>query len=323
MMMAGEWELSTPLRMLAATPVSHAAGGIAIPTWIKGGEFHLLPEFTPQKLLAYVQRERITATFLVPTMIYRLLDEPTLRDYDLGSLQTVIYGAAPMSPTRLAQALDVFGPVFLQIYGQSEAPNCISFLSRGSHDPNRPDRLASCGVPHANLTVALLDDKGREVMEGEAGEICLRGPHIMAGYWKRPQETEEALAGGWLHTGDIGRFDGDGFLSIVDRKKDMIISGGFNVYPREVEDAITTHPAVAACAVVGLPDAKWGEAVSAVIVPRSGQTIDAEAIIRLVRDRKGATHAPKHVFFVDQIPLTPIGKPDKKAVRKLLAEKLN
>jgi fatty-acyl-CoA synthase len=256
-------------------------------------------------------------------MIYRLLDEPTLRDYDLSSLQTVIYGAAPMSPTRLAQALDVFGPVFLQIYGQSEAPNCISFLSRASHDPSRPDRLASCGVPHANLTVALLDDQGREVTEGEAGEICLRGPHIMAGYWKRPQETEEALAGGWLHTGDIGRFDGDGFLSIVDRKKDMIISGGFNVYPREVEDAITTHPAVAACAVVGLPDSKWGEAVSAVIVPRSGQTIDAEAIIRLVRDRKGATHAPKHVFFVDQIPLTPIGKPDKKAVRKLLAEKLD
>jgi fatty-acyl-CoA synthase len=322
LMMAGDWELSTPLRMLAASPVSHAAGGISIPTWIRGGEFHLLPEFTPQKLLAYIMRERITATFLVPTMIYRVLDEPTLRQYDVSSLQTIIYGAAPMSPTRLAQALEVFGPVFLQIYGQSEIPNCISFLPRGAHDPKRPDRLASCGIPHANLGIALLDDQGREVADGEPGEICVRGPHVMQGYWKRPQETAEALAGGWLHTGDIGRFDKDGFLSIVDRKKDMIISGGFNVYPREVEDAITTHPAVSACAVVGAPDDKWGEAVTAAIVLRQGQSVDAEAIIRLVRDRKGPTHTPKHVLFFDQIPLTPIGKPDKKAVRALVAQQL-
>jgi fatty-acyl-CoA synthase len=172
MMMAADWELATPLRMLAATPVSHAAGGIAIPTWIRA-----------------------------------------LHDYDVSSLQTIIYGAAPMSPTRLARALEHFGPVFLQIYGQSEAPNCISFLSRAAHDPKRPDRLASCGVPHANLNIALLDDQGREAPEGEPGEICLRGPHVMAGYWKRPQETAEALNGGWLHTGDIGRFDKDGFLS--------------------------------------------------------------------------------------------------------------
>lgn len=319
MMMTAEWEWPDDLRLLVATPVSHVAGVMVLPAALLGGSFHMLAGFEADALLAYVERERITATFLVPVMIYRLLDHASERTFNLSSLKTILYGAAPMLPERLAQGLKVFGAVFMQLYGQSEAPACITYLGRKQHDLAHAHRLASCGIPLAQVDVVLLGEDQEPVLAGEVGEICVRGPHVMSGYWKRPEETKATFAGGWLHTGDMGRFDADGYLYIVDRKKDMVISGGFNVFPREVEDVIATYPGVAMVCVVGVPDTRWGEAVTAVVVPQVGATIDPEAIIALVRERKGPMHAPKRVLVMDKVPLTMLGKADKKALRAQLA----
>jgi fatty-acyl-CoA synthase len=230
-------------------------------------------------------------------------------------LQTIFYGASPMSPTRLQEAIGKLGPIFFQFYGQTEAPQTVCVLRKEEHDPDDLARLASCGRPVPWVRVGLLDDDGNEVAPGEPGELCVQGPLVMKGYWNRPDETADALAGGWLHTGDVARQDADGFLTIVDRKKDMIVSGGFNVFPREVEDVISTHPAVALVGVVGVPDEKWGEAVKAVVVLRDGASFDPAELIALVKDKKGSHHAPKSVDVVDSLPLSPLGKPDKKALR--------
>jgi fatty-acyl-CoA synthase len=275
----------------------------------------VLPRFEPEAVLAAIEKYRITATMLVPTMIYALLDHPKFDDYDLSSLETVFYGASAISPTRLTEAIERIGPKFFQFYGQAECPMSIAVLRRGDHDPSKPERLASCGRPVPWVHVALLDDAGRPVEPGAPGEICVRGPLVMQGYLNKPEQTAEATEHGWLHTGDVGRFDDEGFLYIVDRKKDMVVTGGFNVFPREVEDVISTHPAVASVAVIGVPDEKWGEAVKAVVVPRAGATVEVEELRDLVRDRKGAVYTPKTVDFVESIPVSPLGKPDKKALR--------
>jgi fatty-acyl-CoA synthase len=191
----------------------------------------------------------------------------------------------------------------------------IAVLKKGEHDTADLARLATCGRPVPWLKVALLDDDLNEVPDGEPGEICVRGPLVMKGYWNKPEQTDEALKGGWLHTGDIARKDAQGFLTIVDRKKDMIVSGGFNLFPREIEDVISTHSGVAQVAVIGVPDEKWGEAVKAVVVRRPDATVEADELIALVKDRKGAVHQPKSVDFVEAIPLSALGKPDKKALR--------
>jgi acyl-CoA synthetase (AMP-forming)/AMP-acid ligase II len=215
----------------------------------------------------------------------------------------------------LEEALAKWGPIFFQFYGQSEAPMTLTVLRKGEHDPSIPGRLASCGraVPWVHL--ALLDDDDRPVAEGQAGEICTRAPLVMGGYWQLPDQTAEAFSGGWLHTGDVGRFDKDGYLTIVDRKKDMIITGGFNVFPRELEDVLASHPAVAQAAVIGVPDDRWGEAVKAIVVFRPGASATEEELIALVKKAKGSVQAPKSVDVVDQIPLSALGKPDKKALR--------
>jgi fatty-acyl-CoA synthase len=318
-LMAAEWEWPKELRVLLATPVSHAAGAIVPPVHLLGGAVHIMSGFDVEAYMAYVAAERITCTFLVPTMIYHLLDHPRLKDFDLSSLQTVLYGAAPITAPRLRQALSAFGPVFMQLYGQSEAPTCLAMLSRKHHDPDYPERLSSCGTPIAGVRLALLNDDNEPLAPGEVGEICVRGPHVMLGYWKRPEENATVFSGGWLHTGDMGRFGQDGFLYLVDRKKDMIITGGFNVFPREIEDVLASHPDVATCAVVGLPDDKWGEAVTAAVVLRSDARADAEALMEQVRAQKGAVYTPKAIHFLEQLPLTLIGKPDKKALRAQLA----
>ncbi|MFP5462622.1 MAG: AMP-binding protein [Gammaproteobacteria bacterium] len=311
-----EWDWPQEVRFLAMTPITHAAGAMIVAVMMRSGTFVMNKGFDAEKFFALVKKHRITATFLVPTMIYVLLDHPGLAGADLSSLQTIIYGASPMSPARLVEGMKVFGPVFMQLYGQSEAPNAVTVLRRIDHDPERhPHRLASCGRPIYNSQVRLLDEDGREVPTGEVGEICVRGPLVMKGYWNKPEETAKAMRHGWLYTGDLARADEDGFLYIVDRSKDMIISGGFNVYPKEVEDVLTTHPAVAAAAVIGVPDGKWGEAVKAVVVLRAGASVRAEELMALVRDAKGAVQAPKSVDFADSLPVTGLGKPDKKALR--------
>jgi fatty-acyl-CoA synthase len=311
----GGFELPATPRYLAIAPISHVAGTKVVPTLIRGGTVHLQSGFVPERVLATIERERIDMTLLVPTMIYALLDEPALARADLSSLELLLYGASPMSPSRLVEGIERIGPVFSQLYGQTECYP-ISVLARADHDAAAPERFASCGFPLPGVAVALLDDAGQPVAPGEAGEICVRAAHVMEGYWKQPEQTAAAFAHGWLHTGDVARADERGYLYIVDRKKDMIVSGGFNVFPREVEDVLTTHPAVSMAAVIGVPDPKWGEAVTALVVLRPGERAEPEALIALVRERKGPVHAPKRVEFVDALPVTGVGKVDKKVLRE-------
>ena len=300
------------IRMILPAPITHGAGSYVVPVLLRGGTLRLLDHFTPDAFLDAVEGERSTAAMLVPTMLYSLLDHPRTQRADLSSLQLVTYGASPVSPDRLSEALEVFGPIFQQGYGQTEAPNTIATLLPSEHHGRR---LSSIGRPYAGVQVAVLDDDDRPLPPGERGEISVRGPLVMDGYWNRPEETVDAFRSGWLHTGDIAYADEEGYLFIVDRRKEMIITGGFNVFPREVEDVLTGHPDVAAACVIGVPDDHWGEAVKAVVVPRQGHTVDAGELIALVRERKGSLHAPKSVDVVDQIPTTPVGKPDKNMIR--------
>ena len=313
--MVSEWQWPDEVRHLVCTPLSHAGSSLFVPVLLRGGSMVVLPGFDAGAVLDAIERHGITTTMLVPSMIYALLDHPRFAETDLSSLQTIYYGASPISPTRLREAISKLGPIFFQFYGQTECPQTVCVLRKEEHDPDDLDRLASCGRPVPWVRVSLLDDDGHEVPTGQPGELCVRGPLVMKGYWNKPTETSRALDGDWLHTGDVARQDENGFLTIVDRKKDMIISGGFNVFPREVEDVISSHPSVATVAVVGTPDDKWGEAVTAVIVLRKGATLNVDDLIALVKEKKGSHHAPKSVEIVESIPMSPLGKPDKKALR--------
>lgn len=318
--MLSEWEWPVNPRILAVVPLSHAGGSLFGPMVLKHGTMVVMPSFDPGAVLKAIQDYRITCTMLVPTMIYALLDHPDFDKYDLSSLETIFYGASLMSPARLKEGIERIGPVFFQFYGQAEAPMTVTVLRRSEHDPNNPDRLASCGRPVPYVDVALLGEDNQPVADGEPGEICVRGPLVMDGYLDRAEQNREALAGGWLHTGDVAVKDADGFLRIVDRKKDMIVTGGFNVFPSEVENVIAQHPAVAQVAVFGVPDEKWGEAVSAAVVLRPGASVDAGELTALVKTHKGSVQAPKHVAFIAAIPQTAVGKPDKKALRAQFAK---
>lgn len=314
-----EWEWPESPKFLMCTPLSHAGAAFFVPTVIKGGSLFVLAKFDPAEVLRTIEEQQITATMLVPSMLYALMDHPDSHTRDLSSLETVYYGASAINPVRLQEAIDRFGPIFAQFYGQSEAPMVISYLAKGDHDAKR---LASCGRPSAFLRTALLGEDGQPVAVGEPGEICVAGPLLAGGYWNLPEATAETFRDGWMHTGDIAREDEDGFWFIVDRTKDMIVTGGFNVFPREVEDVVAEHPAVAQVGVIGTPDEKWGEAVTAIVVlrddaPRDDASIAAMTaeIQQAVKDRKGAVQSPKQVIVADALPLTALGKPDKKALR--------
>jgi fatty-acyl-CoA synthase len=309
-----DFEIPDGARYLTVAPISHVAGTKVLPTLMRGGTVHMLKGFDPEAVLSTIARERINFTLFVPTMVYVLLDHPALGKQDLSSLELVLYGASAMSPTRLVEGIERIGPVFSQLYGQTECYP-VSVLRKADHDPKQPELFLSCGFPIAACEVKILDEDDREVAPGEAGEICVRAPHVMAEYWKRPETTAETLKNGWLHTGDIARKDERGYMYILDRKKDMIVSGGFNIFPREIEDVLTQHADVAMCAVVGVPDDKWGEAVTAIVVPREGSAPDANELINLVKAHKGSAHAPKRVEFVKELPVTAVGKVDKKVLR--------
>jgi fatty-acyl-CoA synthase len=314
-----EWEWPERPKFLMCTPLSHAGAAFFVPTIIKGGELVVLTKFDPAEVLKTIEEQKITATMLVPSMIYALMDHPDSHTRDLSSLETVYYGASAMNPVRLKEAIARFGPIFAQYYGQSEAPMVITYLSKGDHDEKR---LTSCGRPTVFCRTALLDADGNQVAQGEVGEICVSGPLVSGGYWNKPEATAETFRDGWMHTGDLAREDEDGFWYIVDRTKDMIVTGGFNVFPREVEDVVAEHPSVAQVCVIGTPDEKWGEAVTAVIVLRPDAPGDDEAVAKVteeiqaaVKERKGSVQSPKQVIVVDSVPVTALGKPDKKAVR--------
>ncbi len=316
-----EWEWPEEPRFLMCTPLSHAGAAFFLPTLMAGGSMVVLPRFDPAEVLETIEKHRINSTMLVPSMLYALMDHPDSHTRDLSSLETIYYGAAAINPTRLGEAVDRFGPIFAQYYGQSEAPMVITYFSKQDHLDT--SKLASCGRPSAFLRTALLGEDDEPVPVGEPGEICVAGPLLAGGYWNLPEETAETFRDGWLRTGDVARADDDGFWYIVDRTKDMIVTGGFNVFPREVEDVVADHPAVAQVGVIGVPDEKWGEAVTAVVVLRGGEDdssdVDRDAVAReiqeRVKQRKGSVQSPKQVVFVDSLPLTGLGKPDKKALR--------
>ncbi|MEO6653469.1 MAG: AMP-binding protein [Ilumatobacteraceae bacterium] len=313
-----EWEFPADVRMLVATPLSHAAMTLLGPVLLHGGTFHVMEAFSPAGFFDLVERHRITATMIVPVMLYALQGHERYRTADMSSMETIFYGASPMSPPKLADAIELWGPIFFQFYGQSEAPMVIAHMKKADHDLLHPERLASCGRPAPWVHVALLDADDQPVAHGAPGEICARGPLVMTGYLDMDDETAATLSGDWLHTGDVGRFDDDGFLFIVDRTKDMVITGGFNVFPREVEDVISAHEAVNMVMVVGVPDEKWGEAVKAVVLLAPGHRASDELtaeIQAMVKQAKGSQQAPKSVDYVDEMPVTAVGKPDKKAVR--------
>jgi fatty-acyl-CoA synthase len=277
-----------------------------------GGEVVIMPKPDLGEFLALIEKHEITHTFLPPTLIYMLLDHADLAGTGTASLQCLWYGAAPMSASRLEEALTKIGPVMGQLFGQSEAPMMISTLAPAEHFRDdgsvATERLSSAGRPTPLTTVAIMDDAGHLLGPGERGEIVARGPLVMAGYYKNPLASAEAASYGWHHTGDIGYLDQDNFLFIVDRAKDMIITGGFNVYSAEVEQVLLAHPAVQDCAVIGLPDEKWGERVTAVVQLRPGQAVTEDEIRAFVKDRLGSVKAPKQVEVWPDLPRSKVGK---------------
>jgi fatty-acyl-CoA synthase len=309
-------------RYLALAPLTHAAGVLCFPIMTLGGEIVIMPKPDLADFLTLIARYRITHTFLPPTLIYMLLDYPGLAGTDLSSLQCLWYGAAPMSVSRLEEALTRIGPVLGQLFGQSEAPMMISTLAPAEHFLDdgslATERLSSAGRPTPLTTVAIMDDEGHLLGRGERGEIVVRGSLVMAGYYKNPQASAEAARYGWHHTGDIGYLDADNFLFIVDRAKDMIITGGFNVYSAEVEQVLLAHPAVQDCAVIGLPDEKWGERVTAVLQPRPGRTVTADEVQAFVKERLGSVKAPKQVEVWPDLPRSKVGKVLKPEIKSRL-----
>jgi acyl-CoA synthetase (AMP-forming)/AMP-acid ligase II len=285
-----------------------------------GGRVVVMAEPDLGEFLALAERHRVTHTFLPPTLIYMLLGHEGLDAADLSALQCFWYGAAPMSAARLEEAITRIGPVMAQLFGQSEAPMMVSTMAPRDHlnadGSVARDRLSSAGRPAPLVTVAIMGEDGTLLPSGERGEIVVRSSLVMAGYYKNPEATAEVSAHGWHHTGDIGYLDGQGFLFIVDRAKDMVITGGFNVYSAEVEQALMAHEAVRDCAVVGLPDEKWGERVTAVVQLQPGVSVGADELTAFVKARIGSVKAPKQVEFRPDLPRSTVGKVLKTDVRR-------
>jgi long-chain acyl-CoA synthetase len=305
---------------LHAAPLFHLAGAIGLFTQLLNGGRHVItPAFEPRVVMQAIERERISDTLLVPTMIQMLLDHPERSNYDLSSLRFVVYGAAPISETLLDRAFAALPDVsFMQGYGMTELSGPLIFLEPRYHtvEGRKLGKLKSAGRASLFAETRIADTDGRVVPRGTVGEICVRAPSMMLGYWNRPDETAAVLVDGWMHSGDGGYMDDEGFLYIVDRVKDMIVSGGENVYSAEVENAIAKHPAVAACAVIGIPDAHWGEAVHAVIVPRPGVAVTAEQIIGHCKQLIAGYKSPRSVEFREALPLTGAGKVMKHQLRE-------
>jgi acyl-CoA synthetase (AMP-forming)/AMP-acid ligase II len=294
--------------MLHAAPVTHASGAFFLPHLLRGACNVVLPRFDPGGFLEAAERTQATATFVVPTMLSMLLDEPNVGDAKVN-LRRLCYGAAPAAPSLLERAQEVFGPVLANTYGQAEAPMTITCLGPEDHQGH----LGSAGKPYTLVQLRVVDEEDRDVPVGGAGEVITRGPHVFAGYHNQPEETAATLRGGWLHTGDIGTLDGDGFLYLLDRRHDLIISGGFNVYPREVEDVLLGHPAVTEAAVVGLVDDRWGETVHAVVATRARVT-DGE-LLAFAADRLAGYKRPRSVELWQDLPKSGAGKILRRAVR--------
>ena len=307
-------------RHLVVAPMTHTAGILGCMHFARGGENHMMAVPEPEGIMQAIQNQGITHLFLPPTVVYMMLAHPGARSYDYSSLTHMLVGAAPSSREKIREAIDVFGPVLSEAFGQTEAPAIICAKAPWDYidrEGNIDDaRLGSVGRPAVFNQVKLLDDDGNEVRKGEPGEICLRGRLVTPGYLDNPEETARVQEFGWHHTGDVGVMSDDGFITIVDRKKDMIITGGFNVYPNEVEQVLTSHPAVQDCAVIGIPDEKWGEAVKGVVQLKPDAQATEDELIALVKEKLGSVKAPKSIDIVEDLPRSPVGKVLKTELRK-------
>ncbi len=308
-------------RLLHVAPLSHGSGMYLIPALSRGAEnvIDAGGSFDPDHVLRFVANERVTVLpFLAPTMIVRLLEaDPGIQ---VPALRAIIYGGAPIHLRHLRAALQRFGPVLTQLYGQGESPMTISALPAWAHEDANDEALQSAGFVRSGVEVRILDADGAVAPHGKVGEIAVRGDVVMRGYWRNDEANAASSRGGWLRTGDIGRFDAQGRLHILDRRHDMIISGGSNIYPREVEDVLTRHPAVSEAIVFGLPDPEWGENVASAIVLREGcADVDADALIAFCRDQLGSFKKPKRIEFVTELPKNAYGK----VLRRDLRDRFN
>jgi fatty-acyl-CoA synthase len=319
-------ELPQPCRYLVCTPVSHTSGHVcSLMALLAEGTVILHEDFDPAKVIATIQREQVTNVYLVPPMLYDLLDHPDLPADGFPSLARVTYSGAPTNPVRLQQAMHRLGPVMRQIYGMTEV-STVTRMEPHEHDESIPGRLSACGRPLTPLVEVSVRDQAGEVVPGQVGEVCVRGPLVMAEYWKDPETTAEAMRDGWMHTGDLGRFDEDGFLHLVDRVRDMIITGraeagiyATNIYSNLLEDVATRQPGVRAAAAVGLPDPRYGESVHLVCTANPGSDVDITELKKRVIDELGPVYEPQSVVLVATLPKTAAGKIDKKALRRILA----
>ncbi|MGK4585632.1 AMP-binding protein [Kitasatospora sp. HPMI-4] len=307
-------------RYLACTALAHLAGIFADMALFRGGSVVLQRAFEPGEVLAAVERERITHLWLLPPLLYQLLDHPDRSRTDLSSLGRITYGGCPASPARLRQAAEAFGPVLYGTYGQSEAM-AITEVGPQEHTVSGPGGQITVGRPLPGVEIAIRDQDGRTLPAGQEGEIHVRSEGVMRGYWKQPELTAEVVRDGWVRTGDVGYLDEEGYLFIVDRRKDMIIVVGGHVYPAEVEELLLAHPAVAQCAVFGVSAEDSTEHVHAAVVPAPGHHLDLGLLREFVTTRKGRLYAPEAVHLVPAIPLTAAGKPDKKLLRQTLGDR--
>jgi acyl-CoA synthetase (AMP-forming)/AMP-acid ligase II len=309
---------STTPHYLAAGPLTHAAGTGTFPIFVRGGTVFVLSGAKPLLIAEAIQKYAITDTVLPPTVIYGMLAEPTIRDYDFSSLRHFWYGTAPTSPDKVREAIEVFGPCMVSGWGQSEV---VAGTFLGSHDLVRDGkivsekRLASCGRKFPFTDVAVMNAEGELLGPHQPGELVIRSSGLMKGYYEDPEATAEVSRFGWHHTGDVGYYDDEGYFYIVDRIKDMIISGGFNIFPGEIEHVLFTHPAVEDCAVIGIPDEKWGERIHAVVQLKSGAQASAEELLDLCRSRLAGMKTPKSLEFRAELPRSPVGKTLKRALR--------
>jgi long-chain acyl-CoA synthetase len=314
---------STGDTQLHAAPLSHGAGMYALPHLLAGGRQQVLAQFEPPAVIEAIRLHQGVSFFAAPTMVMRVVNHPDVHPSNFKHLKFIIYGGAPMYVADLEKALSLFGPRLYQLYGQGEAPMTITGLSQADHVVNDPlerqIRLGSCGYPRTGVEVAVFGPEGKALPPGAVGEIVTRSPCVMLGYWNNPKATRDALQDGWLYTGDVGTMRDDGLLTLQDRSKDLIISGGSNVYPREIEEVLLRHPGVSECAVVGQPDSEWGELPAAFIVAATEPAPTAAELEALVLDHLARFKRPRDWFFVDSLPKNNYGKVLKTELRKQLA----
>jgi acyl-CoA synthetase (AMP-forming)/AMP-acid ligase II len=311
---------SRPIVHLVVSPLTHAAGVYHWTVLGKGATNVIAPDADPETIMRMIQEHKVTMLFLPTTIMYMMLAHPRVRDYDYSSLEYFLIGAAPVSPDKLKEAVGVFGPVCYQCFGQSETLMMCTIMPReevaaAAADPALEHRLASVGREGPFSRVEIMDDAGTLLPRGERGEMVCQGNFMMQGYYNNPAKTAEVRCNGWHRTGDIAYKDADGYVYLVDRKNDMIISGGFNIYPADIEQAAMAHPAVQNCAVVGIPHEKWGEAVLAALELKPGSAFDETEFLAFCKARVGSVKTPKFVEVVAELPRSPVGKILRRAVR--------